>query len=508
MVRVTELLVNSREYEAIQNAINDSITDDPRFPSMSPVQRAKKPPVKENPNLAAFRAATRVYIGTRGGLKVLQTLLAAVTTRQPGAKPRKNLIASPHRFALSISTLLFFHRVLYRLITIIRLQLMHEKVKTIRSRWPRIFDLLTWKLAPAVGASLSGLALGICPNDQLRITIAIYVFVRAAELLFQGAETAGYLKNRPKWMGSWILFALSQGQLFHAFVFDPDCTPESYSSLMIKNTPEYIQKRPEGLSDKVVWPSDRQVVDGIADMARLRWPLYVSPILRPNDVTTLPAGVNPAISSITSRAHPALQSLSCALLHPSETSCFTPVLRQILLSFNSFARGFTLYYSAFSLLRFRDLTKQPIPFLSDLMARIIKVTTVFCLSIAGSWGSICFFNNFLPKSLFPKFRIFLGGAVSGSIAIIDRSATAHENNMYAVRNSLSTLWKVGVKRRWWKSIKGGDVYIFVAALATLNMLYDGMRETEVGRAGTMMAIKLLRGDIEVGLKTKQQDKDT
>jgi len=507
MVHITELLVNAREYEAIKNFINDSITDDPRFPSMSPVQKAKKQPVRENQNLAAFRAATRVYLGTRGGLKVLQTLLAAISARRPNAKARKNLIADPHRFALSISTLLFFHRVLYRLISVVRLKLLHEKVRSIRERWPRVYDLLTWKLMPALGAGLSGLALGICPNDQLRITVSVYVFVRAAELLFQGAEVAGYVKNRPKWMGSWILFALSQGQLLHAFVFDPDCVPEFYSNLVLGNTAEYIQRRPGSLSQKVVWPTDRQVVDGLADMAHLRWPSYVSPILRPKDATTLPADINPAISSITSRAHPALQNLSCALLHPSETSCFTPFLRQILLSFTRLTRVLTLYYGAFSLLRIRRLIKSPAPFFSDLATKILRVTTILCVTIAGSWGSICFLNNFMPKSLLPKFRVFLGGAISGSIAVIDQSATGHENNMYAVRNSLCSLWQVGVKRRWWRSVRGGDVYIFTAALVVLNMLYDGLRETAVGKARTMMAVRLLRGDIEVGLKNKEDGKE-
>lgn len=500
-----QLLLSHREYETLRAAINDSITDDPRFVHLSPVEKAKKQPLREKQWAADIRAATRIYLGVNYSLKGVQALLAQLSARRSpaGAKPRKSLIASPQRFALSLAMLLALHRFLYRVISGIRRDLLSENVRKIRERWPRMYDLLTWKLTPAVGASLSGLALGICPKDQLRVTIVIYVLVRAGELVWKGAEAAGYLKKKPKWFGSWMLFALAHGQMFHTLVVDPDCAPEVYGSFILNNTPEYLQPRPEGLAKAVTWPTRREAVDSLAQMARLRWPPHVSPILRPKDLITLPPSINSVINPITSRAHPAIQHLSCALLHPSETSCFTPFLRQILLSFKSIAKFFTLYYGAFSILRIRAALKQPIAFIARLMQTILKVTTVLVGSFAGAWGSICFFNNFLPKSVIPQSRFFLGGAIGGCMAIIDRSPTAHENAMYATRLSIDSLWKVGVKHRWWKEVKGGDVYIFVTALAALNMLYDAQRAT-MGPERTMMAVRLLRGDIEVGLKDKTE----
>ena len=38
--------------------------------------------------------------------------------------------------------------------------------------------------------------------------------------------------------------------------------------------------------------------------------------------------------------------------------------------------------------------------------------------------------------------------------------------------SIDSLWKVGVKRRWWKGVKNGDVLLFVVSLATVNALYE------------------------------------
>lgn len=504
-----QLLLSRREYDALRHAINDSITDDPRFAHLSPVQKAKKPILRENPVAADFRAATRVYLGTNYGLQAVQAVLARVTAaRSPTtARPRQPLIADRSRFALSIATMLFLHRLLYRTASGVRRELLQERVRRIRERYPKLFAFLTWRLTPAVIGSLSGLALGICPQDQLRVTIAIYVLGRAGELIWKGAEAAGYLKNKPKWLGSWLLYALAQGQLLHAFVFDPDCFPQAYGDFILSNTPEYIQHRPEGLSKSVKWPSRRDIVDALAEMSRLRWPAYVSPILRPKDLTTLPPSINPVISPITSRAHPAIQYLSCALIHPSETSCFTPFLRQILLSFKSIGRFMAMYYGAFSLLRIRKLFKSPLEFFTHLTAQILRVTIVVVGSIASAWGSICFFSNYLPRSFIPKFRWFLGGALGGCLAILDRSPTGHENAMYTARTSIDSLWKVGVKHRWWRGIKAGDVLVFTLALAALNMLYDIQRETFASNR-TMAAVRLMRGDIEIGLRNKDEEEET
>lgn len=75
--------------------------------------------------------------------------------------------------------------------------------------------------------------------------------------------------------------------------------------------------------------------------------------------------------------------------------------------------------------------------------------------------------------------------------------------MYTTRLSLDSLWKVGRKRGWWKGVKGGDVGLFVVALAVFSVLYDSQRAV-FAKDGSMALIRLLRGDIEVGLKNKDE----
>jgi hypothetical protein len=125
-----------------------------------------------------------------------------------------------------VSSILFLHRLLHRFFVRLRLRLLKERARQLCARYPKLFKGLTSQIAPALGASLAGLALGIYPGDQLRMTVAIYVAARALEVLYNALEINGYLGKMPWWFGSWILFPLAQGQLLHAFVFDRDCFPK------------------------------------------------------------------------------------------------------------------------------------------------------------------------------------------------------------------------------------------------------------------------------------------
>lgn len=502
----SRLVLSPREHELLRSLLKQHLSDAPTSHDDSRRQVSRK----DSFNAAAFRSASRVFVATSLSLKVVGTVLDRIAARSQAKsqrpQPRTQLVASRTRLALSLSTLLFLHRVLFRVFSKLRLQLLHEKVRNIQQRYPRVYAALTSQLAPAIGASLSGLALGIYPSDQLRLTIAIYIASRALEITYNALESAGYMNRNP--FGSWVLFALAQGQLLHAYVFDRDCFPEAYGSFILQNTPEYIQRKPENLSPKVKWPNSNQITDALAEMARLRWPLFVSPILRPKTANTLPASIDPAISAITSRAHPMLQHLSCALIHPQETSCFMAYLRQILLSFPKIARFFTMYYGALSVLRVKAFAKMPLVELDRLAKKILKTTAAITGAIGASWGTICLFQWVLPRAFIPQFRFFLGGLIGGSFQLLDPGPIGHGNSMYAARTSVDSLWKVGVKRRWWRPVKGGDVYLFVAALALVNVCFD-LGSESVGKDRSMMLIKVLRGDIELGLqRNRKTDSDS
>ncbi len=143
------------------------------------------------------------------------------------SKPKTPLVKSPNfRLSLSLSLLLFLHRLLFRFFTRLRSNLLSKEAAPFRRRNPRVSQSLTSRLAPAIGASLAGFALAVYPANQLRITIAIYVATKAAEFTYNALENDGWFKERHWWWGSWMLMPFSTGQLLHAFVFDRDCFPK------------------------------------------------------------------------------------------------------------------------------------------------------------------------------------------------------------------------------------------------------------------------------------------
>ena len=195
-------------------------------------------------------------------------------------KAKTSLFKSPNfRLSLSLSLILLFHRLLFRFFSRLRSNLLTKDAAPFRRRNPRISKSLTSRLAPAIGASLAGFALGVYPGNQLRLTMTIYVATRSLEFAYNALEEDGWFKDRPWWWGSWMFMPLATGQLLHAFVFDRDCFPAAYGDFILKNTPNYVQRRPATYPPSLPWPSTNEVVDSLAGMSRLNWP-YVT--LSPN----------------------------------------------------------------------------------------------------------------------------------------------------------------------------------------------------------------------------------
>lgn len=87
--------------------------------------------------------------------------------------------------------------------------------------------------------------------------------------------------------------------------------------------------------------------------------------------------------------------------------------------------------------------------------------------------------------------------------MLDRTKAGRVNSLYATRVSVDSLWKVGVKHGWWNGVKGGDLMVFVAGLALLNAVYE-LRDKAIGDKGMTTMVRVLRGDVEIGLGEKSQ----
>ncbi|KAF2232462.1 hypothetical protein EV356DRAFT_568726 [Viridothelium virens] len=482
--------VSAREYELLHRYL---ISQAPAVKkrSVPPARYEAIVKRKGDYNAAAIRASIRVFLGTYTSCKLYEIITERLLSRSGSKKTKTSVWKSLNiRLSASFSFILLFYRLLHRFFTRLRESLLTESAQPFRRRNPKVAKALTSTLAPAVGAGLSGLFLGLCPADQLRITITIYALTRALEFGYNGLEERGWFKNRPWWFGSWLLMPVACGQLLHAFVFDRDCFPESFGRWIMKYSPEYIQQRPPNYPPNKPWPGTYDIVDSLAEISRLNWPSFTSPILYPH--ARLPPSL-PSISPITSPAHPSHTRLSCALLHPTDPSCPRTYLSFFLRSFPSTARLFTLLLTPLALLtRWRAFLHSPLSASNALAARILRLSAFFTGAVGTAWGCICLFQSVLPRRVLPTQRWFLGGAVAGLWAVLEREG-GRANFLYSARLSLDSVWKVGRKRGWWRGWRNGDVLVFTASVVLMSVLFEAQPKAVRG-AVVRKGFGVVRGD--------------
>ncbi len=94
--------------------------------------------------------------------------------------------------------------------------------------------------------------------------------------------------------------------------------------------------------------------------------------------------------------------------------------------------------------------------------------------------------------MLPSARWFLGGALAGCWAVLDRRG-GRAAFLVPARLSVASAWRVGVKRGWWRGVRGGDVVLFVAGLAAVGGVYEVDPAAVSGRA-VRKSLGMLRGE--------------
>ncbi|PCH07029.1 hypothetical protein PENOC_021340 [Penicillium occitanis (nom. inval.)] len=499
--------LSAKEYKVLHERIlKRSLTLNNRLPSPAKYESIVRTSNKYN--VAAIRASVRVFLGVSGGMSLVEAVIARIGKGDTSTKkaPREAFLRSPKfRLALSLSLVLLIHRILYRFFVRLRANLRTEDARLFRERNPRFSQALTSKYAPVVGASLAGAALGVCPQSKLRVTIAIYMATRSLEFLYNALNIKGYLKYKPWWFGSWLLMPISCAQLFHAFVFDRETMPKWMGDLLLRFSGSYIPQRPEHFPAAVSWPSQHDLVDSLGSIANLKWPKFISPILHPNNPNPLPKQIK-SISPLTSPAHPNIASLSCAVLHPSTPSCSTAFIHHILNSAPALVRFITITALAMSAASYKKVLSNPLSSINIISKRILSLTAILSASTGSFWGSICLLNSLLPRSTLPTKRFFISGAMGGlPFAFLEQ---ARGTFTYIFRSAIYSAWATGVKRRYWREWKTGELALIVASWALLGAVLECSPEAVEG-AGLRKGLAWLRGDgftdpVEAALKRKRR----
>ena len=271
--------------------------------------------------------------------------------------------------------------------------------------------------------------------------------------------------------------------------------PQSYGDFILNHTPNYIQRRPADYPTNLPWPNNDEIVEGLATLSRLRYPPFVSPILFPDAKEGgLPSSLA-AISPITSSAHPSIHSTTCAILHPGELSCLRSYLAFYFEAFPALAKFFAMIMALFAVPRYKAFMKDPAEELNRLSKAILRTTMFVSGAVGTSWGSICLFQLLLPKDFLPTKRWFLGGFLGGLWGFLERKH-GRPQFLYSLRVSMDSTWKLGVKKRWWKAGKYGDVWVFAVSLMVLNAIYESHPDA-LTSSTYKRGLEFLRGNSKV-----------
>lgn len=204
---------------------------------------------------------------------------------------------------------------------------------------------------------------------------------------------------------------------------------------------------------------------------------FSSPVLFPSKEDILPPSLA-AIAPLTAQAHPVITSLSCATLHPSVASCPRAFVTNWSQSFPQLTRALFIIYSALLIPRnrgaWRKLVRNP-ALKSVFKALLSAMRTAGALAggMSTAWSSLCFFNTYFPRTFLPTQRFFLSGFLAGLWAVLEAGrAKSRAVFLAAFKMAVESLWKVGVKRRWWRAMRGGDVLLFVVGLLVTGVVYE------------------------------------
>ncbi|KAK9360973.1 hypothetical protein V1504DRAFT_406786 [Lipomyces starkeyi] len=418
--------------------------------------------------ISMWRVSVRLYAGSYTTLSLIEY---ALHLAKKGRKPKPGLVSLKRTRASASVTIIFaMYRLLYKFTMSLHTGIASAEARNFRRRHRRIARTLRSPyFVPFTSGILSGSFLYLHPVGKFRSYVAFYCATLAAEYMFNYVTIKKQFAFLREQVGVWILFPFSMAQLLYTFTYDPDCCNNSFKDLMMKFAPNYILLRPANYPEDLSWPTPVEVLDSMKNITLELYPPFNSPILYP-DSYALPSNFR-LIDPIVSQAHPGIEHLSCALMHPYEESCFRNFAKSSVTQFGQFAKyigGIYALLSLFSYKKFKSNTKEETV---TVLKGFLRTNTFLTMTTATAWAGLCASQHILPNKLIPQYRIKVIGFLAGLWAFIDKS-NGRAKYIPVARMAFESYWKTLVKHKKIRTIPHGDVLVFAASLALIMTVYD------------------------------------
>lgn len=407
------------------------------------------------------RLFVKVYV-VLAAINGVSKLGKVVAERRGKAATAREIGIPAARIALSVTSISALYRAAYALLDKVR-------VKSMKADSGRNRETVCRLLVPAVSGLVAGAAYGVYPKEAARGYIGLIVASKAAEFIYNYLDDEGYLEFKPRLLGSWALFPLSLSQLYYTFIFHPDCCPKTVSSILFRLSDGYIPDAPASFSSTDPWPSPEEVVSSVAEISRKRYPAFESPILFP-DTFRVPEGLE-SIEPVISMAHPAITTLTGALMHPYQRSEFRTYLELILRKASSVSKYVFAAYAISGLLRSKSHGIGRLGSLATSLGYSVRTTIFIVMTAASAWSGVGVMQKLLGRNVLPLYRYRVIGFMAGLWAFVDQ-VNGHARYMYAARLAVLSYWNTLVKQGHVKPLPYGDVALFAFSFSILMTLLD------------------------------------
>ncbi|KAJ8101117.1 hypothetical protein POJ06DRAFT_267283 [Lipomyces tetrasporus] len=416
--------------------------------------------------ISMWRASTRLYAGSYTSLSLIEY---ALYLAKKGPQPR--LISGKRtRASVSVTMILVTYRLLYRFTMSLHTGIASSEARKFRRRHRRIARALRSPyFVPFTSGILSGSFVYFHPAGRLRSYAAFYCATLAVEYMFNYVTTKKQFAFLRQQAGVWILFPFSMAQLLHTFTYDLDCCNNTFKRFMMKFAPNYIPLRPANYPTELSWPAPLEIIDSMKNITLERYPPFNSPILYP-DSYTLPSNFR-LIDPIVSQAHPGIEHLSCALMHPYDESCLRSFAKSSVAQFGQFTKYVGGIYALTSLVSYKKFKLNAKEELTTVLKSFLRTNLFLTMTTATAWAGLCASQYIMPNKLMPQYRVKVIGFLAGLWAFIDQN-NGKAKYIPVARMAFESYWKTLVKHKKIRTIPHGDAIVFAVSLALIMTVYD------------------------------------
>ncbi|ORX65615.1 hypothetical protein DL89DRAFT_224566 [Linderina pennispora] len=161
----------------------------------------------------------------------------------------------------------------------------------------------------------------------------------------------------------------------------------------------------------------------------------------------------------------------CGILHPQTESCTRGMLYILFNVFPLAMRVYTpLNLAVLLLFKRHRLAKDPRGVILSLIKSSVRSSVFLAVLIVGIINFSCGMRAVLGRESYWSYIIT--GSVGGLAVLLEAPSRRIELAMYCFLRALESGWDVGVKRRWWKNVRHGEVALFSAATGVLMSIYQ------------------------------------